>query len=85
MVIGYWMLVLLTWSITELIKDTVVKDRKVMPWVALIAALLVSLGYVWWKGGADFLPAIVRGLTGGLIATGMYKLVKDYYRAMRRA
>jgi len=85
MIISYWTLVLLTWGITELIKDELVKNRKAMPWVALVVALAVSLVYVWWHGGQDFLPAVVRGLTGGLIATGMYKLVKDYYRAMRRA
>jgi len=84
MVIAYWKLILLTLSVTELVKDEVVKNRKVLPWVSLAVSVVISLLYAWFGGGAA-LAALVRGLVAGLITTGMYKLVKDYIRAMRKA
>ncbi len=83
MLIAYWKLILLTLSITELAKDNVIKNRKLLPWAAIIVSIVISLAYVWSESNM-FWPAIVRGLTVGLITTGMYKLVKDYVRAMKR-
>ena len=82
--IAYWKLVLLTLSITDLAQDEVIKNRKTLPWVALAVSVVVSLVYAWFTGGASALPALVRGVVVGLVTTGMYKLVKDYVRAMRR-
>jgi len=83
MLINYWKLILLTLAITELAKDNVVKNRKALPWIAVIVSLVVSLASVWSLSNMLW-PAVIHGLIAGLISTGMYKLVKDYVRAMRR-
>ncbi|RJQ13838.1 hypothetical protein C4553_02230 [Candidatus Parcubacteria bacterium] len=83
MIIAYWKLMLLTLAITELAKDELITERHAMPWVAIGVSILVSLIYVNFSEALIF-AAIVRGFTVGLITTGMYKLVKDYVRAMRR-
>ncbi len=88
MIMAYWKLILLTLAITELVKDDFVKNKKTLPWLAVGISVVVSLIYVWissgWVLNAMVWPALVRGLTSGLIATGIYKLLKDYYRAMKK-
>ena len=84
MVIAYWKLILLTLAITELAKDDVVKNRKTLPWVAIIVSVVIAVVYAGLGNGIDW-SAVLRGLSAGVITTGMYKLVKDYVRAMRRA
>lgn len=83
MVIAYWKLILLTLAITELAKDDVLKNRKVLPWLAVVVSVALSLAYAGLTT-QELLPALLRGLTAGVITTGAYKLVKDYVRAMRR-
>ncbi len=83
MLIGYWKLILLTLAITELAKDSVVKNRKAIPWIAVIVSVVISLASVWSVPNMLW-PAVIHGLIAGLISTGTYKLVKDYIRAMRR-
>ena len=83
MLIVYWKLILLTLAITELARDNVIKNRKLLPWAAILVSVVISLAYVWSNSGMIW-PAVIRGLTAGLITTGMYKLVKDYVRAMKR-
>lgn len=84
MLIAYWKLILLTLSITELARDNVIKNRKALPWVAVLVSVVLSLAYVWSNSSLIW-PAVIHGVIVGLITTGMYKLVKDYVRAMRKA
>jgi len=84
MLIAYWKLILLTLSITELARDNIIKNRKLLPWTAIVVSIVLSLAYVWSNSSLIW-PAVIHGLIVGLITTGMYKLVKDYVRAMKRA
>jgi uncharacterized membrane protein len=83
MVIDYWKLILLTLAITELLKDDVIKNRKALPWVAIVISVVIAVVYAGVGNGVDW-SAVLRGLSAGVITTGLYKLVKDYVRAMRR-
>ncbi len=83
MVIDYWKLILLTLAITELLKDDVIKNRKALPWVAIIVSVVIAVVYAGVGNGVDW-SAVLGGLSAGVITTGLYKLVKDYVRAMRR-
>jgi len=84
MLIAYWKLILLTLAITELARDNVIKNRKALPWMAMLISVVISLAFVWSNSSLMW-PAIVHGLIAGVITTGMYKLVKDYVRAMKKA
>ena len=83
MVIAYWKLILLTLAITELLKDDVIKNRKSLPWWAMVISVVLAVVYAGLGNGIDW-SAVLRGLSAGVITTGTYKLVKDYIRAMKR-
>lgn len=83
MVIAYWKIILLTLAVTELVKDDVIKNRKLLPWLAIVVSVVISLVYAV-LASQDLVAALLRGLSAGVITTGAYKLVKDYIRAIMR-
>jgi len=83
MLMAYWKLILLTLAITELLKDDIVKSRKALPWLAIIIAIAVSFVYSGFSSEHIWSP-LFRGLSAGVMATGMYMLAKDYIRAILR-
>lgn len=83
MVIAYWKIILLTLAVTELAKDDVIKNRKILPWLAIVVSVVISLAYAV-LASQELVPALIRGLSAGVITTGAYKLVKDYVRAILR-
>ncbi len=81
MLMAYWKLILLTLAITELAKDDIVKSRKALPWLAVVVSIIISLAYAGFSSQQVW-PAVIRGLSAGVIATGMFMLIKDYMRAI---
>lgn len=81
MIIGIWKLVLATLAITELAKGTAVKNKKMMPWLAIAIAIVISL--LWaLKNGGVMPEAAWRGVSVGIVTTGLYKALKTYLKSV---
>ena len=70
----------LAFSLVEILKRTLVPDWRFWQLIALLSAVVVNVAAEVQSTDNQFIRAVLFGLIGGLIASGLYEFAKSSIR-----